>query len=46
MAKSTIDKQVAAAQKRLSAYINELAEKALAETKQDFADARIRLGIK
>jgi hypothetical protein len=46
MAKSTIDKQVTAAQKRLLEYINKLAAKAEAETKQDFAEARKRLGIK
>lgn len=40
MAKSNIDKQVTAAQKRLLEYINKLAEKAEAETKQDFARAR------
>jgi hypothetical protein len=46
MAKSTIDKQVTAAQKRLLEYINKLAEKAHEETAKDFAEARKKLGIK
>ena len=45
MAKSTIDKQVAAAQKRLLAHIHKLAEKAQAETKQDFVESCKRLGL-
>ena len=41
-----LDKMVADAQKRLVKHIDKLTEKALVDTKADFAEARKRLGIK
>lgn len=41
-----IEKQSKAAQKRLATYINKLAEKAKADTANDFAEARKKLNVK
>jgi hypothetical protein len=41
-----ISKQAKAAEKRLAAFIDKLAEKAKAETAKDFAEARKKLNIK
>ena len=45
-AKFNLDKLVADAQKRLNTHIEKLSEKARADTKLDFAEARKRLKAK
>ena len=41
-----INKLAKAAEKRLAAYIDKLAEKAKADTAKDFAEARSKLKVK